>query len=218
MYINAKKRPPNVSFSRQVSSVAKSLPGGPLPSTLRRLGTSDGRTLQQQQQRGARFFSTSSSSAVPSEYVNSEREEDEALSSSGKHAMDGSPAASSAAPSATGYTVVKHPPAPGWEFPPVPVGCESTFAIIRLGNTQHKVCRYLTVCYAGGKPLVAGGAAAMLAVCVCNPFRVFVSLWELQGETDTPLAVSNDVCTRSAGSAAQPPRRCRVSGQAHPRT
>ncbi|CAM9259342.1 unnamed protein product [Ascophyllum nodosum] len=39
------------------------------------------------------------------------------------------------------HTVVEHPPAPGWEHPPVPDGCEPKFAIIRLGNTQHKVTK-----------------------------------------------------------------------------
>ncbi len=48
-----------------------------------------------------------------------------------------SPPSSSSASS--GYTVVKHPPTPGWEFPPAPAGCEPKFAVIRLGNTQHKV-------------------------------------------------------------------------------
>lgn len=37
------------------------------------------------------------------------------------------------------HTVVRHPPAPGWNYPPVPEGCEAKFAVIRLGNTQHKV-------------------------------------------------------------------------------
>ena len=41
------------------------------------------------------------------------------------------------------HTVVEHPPAPGWEHPPVPDGCEPKFAIIRLGNTQHKVLFFM---------------------------------------------------------------------------
>lgn len=44
-----------------------------------------------------------------------------------------------AAASQPSHTVVEHPPAPGWEYPPVPNGCEPKFAIIRLGNTQYKV-------------------------------------------------------------------------------
>ncbi|CAN0032050.1 unnamed protein product [Discosporangium mesarthrocarpum] len=38
-------------------------------------------------------------------------------------------------------TTVRHPPAPGWNFPPVPAGCEAKFAVIRLGNTQYKVTK-----------------------------------------------------------------------------
>lgn len=37
------------------------------------------------------------------------------------------------------HTVVRHPPAEGYEFPTVPPGCEAKFAIICLGNTQYKV-------------------------------------------------------------------------------
>lgn len=131
---------PFLTSHHQVSSGAPSFAGGPLPTALRRLAAaSDGRTLQQQQP-GACLFSTNSSSAVASESPSSDEEEEgrEALSSSDK--VEGSSAASSASPSASGYTVVKHPPTPGWEFPPVPAGCEPTFAVIRLGNTQHKVC------------------------------------------------------------------------------
>lgn len=36
-------------------------------------------------------------------------------------------------------TIVRHPPAPGWEYPPVPPRCEPKFAVIKLSGTQHKV-------------------------------------------------------------------------------
>lgn len=44
------------------------------------------------------------------------------------------------------HTVVRHPPTPGWEYPAVPDGCEAKFAVIRLGNTQYKVCVGTFVC------------------------------------------------------------------------
>lgn len=106
--------------------------GVPLPAVLRRLA--GGRTLQQH---AACLFSTNSSSAVLSESSSTEDAQAEARSSS-SDALEGS-SASSSSPSASAYTAVKHPPTPGWEFPPVPAGCEPSFAVIRLGNTQHKV-------------------------------------------------------------------------------
>lgn len=135
--INAKTTSDH-AISHQMSSAATPLGGVPLPTALRRLlAASDGRALQQQ---GACLFSTNSRSAVPSQSPSSEEEEEETLAGGGA-ALEGSSATSSSS-SVSSYTVVKHPSTPGWEFPPVPAGCEPSFAVIRLGNTQHKVCLY----------------------------------------------------------------------------
>lgn len=125
---------------------------GPLPTALRRLAASDGRPLQHQHQQGGCFFSTNSSSAVPSESPSSEGAEEEGEAFSGSsQALEGSSATSSSPGSmASAYTVVKHPPIPGWEYPPVPAGCEPSFAVIRLGNTQHKVRLLSCLCHEGG--------------------------------------------------------------------
>lgn len=42
--------------------------------------------------------------------------------------------------SVAAHTVVRHPPAPGWKYPPIPGGLEAKFAVFQLGNTQFKVC------------------------------------------------------------------------------
>lgn len=67
------------------------------------------------------------------------------------------PAAGAVAQSFSSHTVVKHPPAPGWEFPPVPAGCEAQFAVIRLGNTQHKVLYYAVFIMISLSAFVRGG-------------------------------------------------------------
>lgn len=38
-------------------------------------------------------------------------------------------------------TLVRHQPAPGWVYPPVPDGCSPKFAVIKLGNTQYKASK-----------------------------------------------------------------------------
>lgn len=70
---------------------------------------------------------------------------------------------SSSPSGSTSYTVVKHPPAPGWEFPPVPADCEPKFAVIRLGNTQHKVCNHSHLFF--GRR-VGDGPAVLIAAAV----------------------------------------------------
>ncbi|CAM9564913.1 unnamed protein product [Ectocarpus sp. 12 AP-2014] len=89
---------------------------------------------QQQRQQQRQQRSSFSSQA-------SEQEAHSSGISSSSAVLEGSLPSSSAPPSTSSHTVVKHPPAPGWEFPPVPAGCEPTFAVIRLGNTQHKVTK-----------------------------------------------------------------------------
>lgn len=86
---------------------------------------------QQQRQQRSSFSSQASEQEAHSS----------SSSSSSSAVLKGSLPSSSAPPSTSCHTVVKHPPAPRWEFPPVPAGCEPTFAVIRLGNTQHKVRR-----------------------------------------------------------------------------
>ncbi|CAM9581622.1 unnamed protein product [Ectocarpus fasciculatus] len=126
--------PPQVSVG--ATSVAAS---DQLPSAIRRPATG-GRLQQlrwqnqQQLRQGSNFSSQASEQEAHSSSSSS--------SSSSSTVLEGSLSSSSSAPPSTScHTVVKHPPAPGWEFPPVPTGCEPTFAVIRLGNTQHKVTK-----------------------------------------------------------------------------
>ncbi|CAM9267819.1 unnamed protein product [Ectocarpus sp. 12 AP-2014] len=86
---------------------------------------------QQQRQQRSSFSSQASEQEAHSS----------SSSSSSSAVLEGSLPSSSAPPSTSCHTIVKHPPAPGWEFPPVPAGCEPAFAVIRLGNTQHKVTK-----------------------------------------------------------------------------
>ncbi|CAB1100006.1 unnamed protein product [Ectocarpus sp. CCAP 1310/34] len=106
-----------------------------LPTAIRCPAT--GGRLQQhrwQQQRQQR-------SSFSSQASEQEAHSSSSSSSSSSAVLEGSLPSSSAPPSTSCHTVVKHPPASGWEFPPVPAGCEPTFAVIRLGNTQHKVTK-----------------------------------------------------------------------------
>ncbi|CAM9146256.1 unnamed protein product [Scytosiphon promiscuus] len=120
-------------------TAAAAATGVPLPTALRR-SAMDGSLRQQ----GCHFFSTNSSSAaLPSESLSPEGEEQQEPPSSSSSASEESSLSTppSSPSTSASYTVVKHPPTPGWEFPPVPAGCAPTFAVIRLGNTQHKVTK-----------------------------------------------------------------------------